>query len=340
MTRPSRSALLVAAAVLVVLGGLAVAGRWSQGQLDRDEPAPAPSRPSATTTAAPTGAVARVGDAGPVDDVAVGRDAVWAATGATVTRFDPVTGRPTATLAASSVSPPPLVGVSVGTGAVWVAVIGESLLRVDPESPRVVARLPLAPSAAAAIGAGGVWVVCCDGSDGRGRLVRVDPATNRVVVRVELPGVGNAVGAGPGGVWVRGVGGPVWRVDPAAGRVVAAVPIPGPGERPGGIAVTREAVWVSDPDNAALVRIDPRRNRLTGGRVPADGEDLTVDADGVVWATSGTRLLGLGRARVLGPRRNLHELSSVRIVALAAGPDGLWLGTPAGLFRVDREALD
>jgi hypothetical protein len=24
----------------------------------------------------------------------------------------------------------------------------------------------------------------------------------------------------------------------------------------------------------------------------------------------------------------------------AAGPDGLWLGTPAGLFRVDRDVLD
>jgi hypothetical protein len=60
----------------------------------------------------------------------------------------------------------------------------------------------------------------------------------------------------------------------------------------------------------------------------------------VVWATSGTRLLGLGRGRVLGPRRDLHELSSVQITAVAAGPDGLWLGTPAGLFRVDPAALE
>ena len=38
---------------------------------------------------------------------------------------------------------------------------------------RVVARLSVAPSA---VGAGGVWVTCCDdGRDGRGRLARVDP---------------------------------------------------------------------------------------------------------------------------------------------------------------------
>jgi hypothetical protein len=41
---------------------------------------------------------------------------------------------------------------------------------------RVVARLSVAPPAAAAVGAGGVWVSCCDdGRDGRGRLARVDP---------------------------------------------------------------------------------------------------------------------------------------------------------------------
>jgi hypothetical protein len=97
---------------------------------------------------------------------------------------------------------------------------------------------------------------------------------------------------------------------------------------------------VSDPERAAVVRIDPGRNRLAGGHVEADGEDLAVAADGVVWATSGTRLLGLGRGRVDSPRRELHELSSVQIVAVAAGRGRLWLGTPAGLFRVDPDALD
>ena len=339
MTSRSKSALLTAAAVLVVLGGLVVAGQWSQGRLDRDaEPPPAPSRPPATT-GPPTAAVARVGGIEPVDEVAVGDGAVWAATGATVTRFDAATGRATATVVASTVAPPPLVGLTAGPGAVWVAVLGEELLRLEPETARVVARLPVVPSAPVAIGAGAVWVACW-GSDGRGRLARVDPASNRVVAFVELAGSGNAVGAGPGMVWVRGAGGPVWRVDPAANRVVAAVPVPGMGERAGSVAVTPRAVWVSDPDNAAVVRIDPRHDRLDG-RIPADGADLAVAPNGVVWTTSGTRLLGLGRAQVLvGPRRQLHELSSVSVAAVAAAADGLWLATPAGLFRVDPDALD
>ena len=66
---------------------------------------------------------------------------------------------------------------------------------------------------------------------------------------------------------------------------------------------------------------------------------VDLAAAGVVWATSGTRLLRLGRGWMLGPSRDLDELSSVQIVAVAAGKDVLWLGTPAGLFRVDPDVL-
>ena len=55
MNRASRSALLTSGAVLAVLGGLVVAGRWSQGQLDPSVRPPSPSRPPTTTMVAPTG---------------------------------------------------------------------------------------------------------------------------------------------------------------------------------------------------------------------------------------------------------------------------------------------
>lgn len=61
---------------------------------------------------------------------------------------------------------------------------------------------------------------------------------------------------------------------------------------------------------------------------------------GTVWATSDTRLLGLGGSRVRGPRRNLHELETDRITAAATAHDGgLWLGTPRGLFHVEQSVL-
>lgn len=52
------------------------------------------------------------------------------------------------------------------------------------------------------------------------------------------------------------------------------------------MAVTRDAVWVSDPAGGMVWRIDSRRNRLTGERWEAAGSDLAVAADGVVWTSS------------------------------------------------------
>jgi hypothetical protein len=86
-------------------------------------------------------------------------------------------------------------------------------------------------------------------------------------------------------------------------------------------------------------RIDPRRNQLTGERWEAAGSDLAVAADGVVWTSSETRLLGLGRSKAVGPYQTLFEFGADRATAVAAAPDGLWLGTQDGLFHVDRRAL-
>jgi ligand-binding sensor domain-containing protein len=85
-------------------------------------------------------------------------------------------------------------------------------------------------------------------------------------------------------------------------------------------------------------RVDLRRG--TEDHWEADGRDLAVTPGGTVWATSDTRLLGLGGPEVRGPRRNLHELHTDRITAVAAADDGgLWLGTAQGLFHVDQRVL-
>ena len=95
------------------------------------------------------------------------------------------------------------------------------------------------------------------------------------------------------------------------------------------------------PATATVRRIDPRGNQVTDDMAEADGSDLTVAANGVVWATSGIRLLGRGGgSEVLGPRRTLYELDTDRITATAAARDGgLWLGTPQGLFHINRSVL-
>ena len=141
---------------------------------------------------------------------------------------------------------------------------------------------------------------------------------------------------------MRSPAGLVWRVDPASGRVVATIRFrhdAGSGEPGGAVAVTRDGVWVSDPAGGMVWRIDPRRNQLTGERWEAAGSDLAVAADGVMWTSSETRLLGLGRSRLVGPYQTLFEFGAGRITAVEAAPDGLWLGSPDGLFHVDQGAL-
>jgi streptogramin lyase len=360
LARPQR--LLSAALVAVIaLAGLLAAGRWLQPRLDPETPV-APStrpRPTSPTLTSPTVVAAtrapgspgitKTADTAQVDAIAVTPRSVWVAAGGLVLRVDPLTGR---MVVVPDIEPvePPVVQVTVGAGAVWATTTAaRQLLRIDPRTARVTASLSV-PAEAVAADASGIWAVCCAAGGRGGQLTRVDPSSSRVVKAIRLPGHPQAVGIGPSGVWVRGAEGSIWRVEPASNRVVATVRLPSSngqsyrvdsGDPGGDIAVTKDAVWVSNPASAMVRRIDPRRNQVTEDLAEADGSDLTVAADGVVWATSDTRLLGLGGgSEVLGPRRNLHELGTDRITAVAAARDGgLWLGTPQGLFHIGRSVL-
>jgi hypothetical protein len=173
----------------------------------------------------------------------------------------PHTLRPTATVTGyQPTGGHQLVGMTAGGGAVWATVSGAGVLRIDPASARVTARIRVATEEPPAAGTDAVWVVCCGGdtAGSAGRLVRIDPATSRVVATIPLHGLPDAVGAGPSGVWVRGALGPVWRIDPATNRVAATIKIPGGlGAAAGRILVGRDGVWVSDPKHLTVYQTDP-----------------------------------------------------------------------------------
>lgn len=346
------SALMVVLAVV----GLVAAGRWLQPQLDRQTPVtsstrpPSTARPTVTTTGPPNSpGITRTARTPPVDAIAVTPGSVWVAAGGLVMRVDPRTRRAIVVPGIETVVAP-VVRLAAGAGAVWATTTaGRPLLRIEPRTARVAAALPV-PAQAVAADRRGVWAVCCDSGAGPGRLVRIHPASGRVVKVIGLRGRPYAVGVGPSGVWVGGAGGLLWRVDPTGNRVVATIrlpssdPISGTDDADalaGAVAVTDDGVWVNNPAAATVWRIDPRRNQVTEDVFEADGDDLAVAADGLVWATSDTRLLGLGAGpEVRGPRRNLHELGTDRITATAAAGDGgLWLGTSQGLFHVTRGVL-
>jgi DNA-binding beta-propeller fold protein YncE len=347
MPRPSRSLLLSTAGVAALVAVLVVAGRLTSGSLRA--PATTTTLPALVThptSTAPSPVMARIRFRQPVDRVAVGPDAVWVAHGCAISRVDPRTNRVVAKVA--GIRPRPdgcsVLGIRVGAGALWASLWGQGLARIDPVANRVVATVAIDDiTASPALTPDGVWVLCCGAITPRpgAWLARIDPATNRMVARVRLGGLPEAVAAGPSGVWAAAPGGPVWRVDPATNRVVARIGI---SDRPGGrgvnVLVGREAVWVSDPASATVVRIDPRRNRVTG-RDFAGGQAM-VAAAGTVWATSETTLVPVGDpGRREVPLVDIPDLEGDldTIGDLAAGAGALWVAAPAGLYRVDLRRL-
>ena len=236
--------------------------------------------------------------------------------------------------------------VAVGAGAVWVGVWATgTLVRIDPASNLVVARIPVgrpheSPIAIAA-DARAVWVI----DFGDARVVRIDPASNRVVARIPVRGGAGGIGVGAGAVWVTsGEGGDqrhgwVQRLDPARNRVQATIAIPG-GVQLWEVAVSGRSVWVGNAFGR-LWRIDPRRNQVTAtvtttqtqGASPPGIGHLAAGA-GAIWTGGDGQLLRLDAAsgRLLASipwAAGSHDAHS------AVGAGSVWFAAGDRLVRVD-----
>lgn len=182
-------------------------------------------------------------------NVAVGAGAVWVTTlgddpdtgQRTLGRIDPLSNRVVATI--------PIVcpcSVAADDSAVWVAG-PDFVVRIDPATNRVVAEVGLGgyPNGAeVAIGAGAVWVAYWGfplGAGGAltGHLVRIDPATSKVVADIPVPGA-NGLAVGVDTVWIA-TGHSVVRVDARVNAVVSDLTMAGAVD---GVGVAEHAVWV------------------------------------------------------------------------------------------------
>ncbi len=238
--------------------------------------------------------------------------------------------------------------VTVAAGAVWVGGWDTGkLVRVDPATNRVVARIPVgrpqeSPVAIAAT-AQAVWVV----DFGDAQVLRVDPATNRVVARIPVRGGAGGIGAGAGAVWVTsGEGGDqqhgwVQRIDPTRNRVVATTGVPG--GMLWDIVVDGSSVWVGS-QLGGLWRLDGHTGRVTttihepGAPQNATGGigHLAAGA-GAVWVASDGQL-------------QRRDARSGRLVATipwgdgslaargAVGAGAVWFSSGQGLARFDATA--
>jgi YVTN family beta-propeller protein len=98
-----------------------------------------------------------------------------------------------------SVSGGPL-GVAAGAGGIWVVTFWQKeLVRIDPETRRVLRRIPVgAGPLGVSVGGGAVWVTNRDSET----ISRVDPSTNRVVATIPLASAPYGIRFAHGRLWV------------------------------------------------------------------------------------------------------------------------------------------
>ncbi len=207
--------------------------------------------------------------------LAFAHGSLWALDGKSnsVLRIDPQANRVEASIPLGSptqVSTGAL-GIVATSDAVWVAnrwgtteAPDGSVIRIDPQSNRIVARLALGsnpdglgPTAITA-GSSAIWV----GVPSTRSIVRIDPATDSVVTEVpKLHCAGGQLAADESSVWVADCTS-VRRIDIRTNAIAKTLPMPrATGAGVVGIAIGLGSIWAQV---GPLVRIDPASGAVTG----------------------------------------------------------------------------
>jgi outer membrane protein assembly factor BamB len=174
--------------------------------------------------------------------------------------------------------------IAPGFGAVWAndADTGE-LLRIDPRTRRVLARVPVGGEAFPSAGAGAVWATS------NGRLIRIDPASNKVTARIPL-GLGARavaiVSPGRDVVWVPA---PLelLRIDPRHNTIDRRIGLERQGFQAHGFASDQKQLYLLRADRVLLVFDATTGARVSSTRLASDGF-LMGTADGAVLIATGT----------------------------------------------------
>ncbi len=226
-------------------------------------------------------------------------------------------------------------------GAVWLSRAPDAVLRIDPETRKVVATIPLRSPGRIVTGEGSVWVL--HGDNG---LARIDLRTNKVTdIRVGEKPVDVAVSGGSAWVTHRAEGGVVVRVDTTTNRVAAKV---APGLRgTWGIAADDEAAWVTSPNGLSVLRVDPETNEVAAtietvtADVTATPERVAIGADSV-WISDSTTpsVLRIDPARneIADQIKSPTEQWAPDLLAVEDG--SVWAVAGVDVFQVDAASRD
>jgi virginiamycin B lyase len=179
-------------------------------------------------------------------------------------------------------------GLAFGFGSVWIPICGKKplLARVDSQTNRIIALLPIGPAlpeGGIAATSDSIWLV----TDKQGAtLTRIDPASNTMRQKVAIPaGSFNPLASG-NTVWITGFEKDVLTaVDATKGEVLASIPV---GPKPRFLASGGGAIWTLNQGDGSVTRIDfdtMKASATIALGIPGHGGDLAYGANSV-WATT------------------------------------------------------
>lgn len=223
----------------------------------------------------------------------VSGDQVWTvAVGVTrnvdvVMRIDPLT----ASVKATSELDGPTTDLAIGHGSLWLTdgtfddsdnpKLDAQLVRVNPETLKVTAKIPLlaAKPAALLITKDRVWVGVGHGKDLK--VLGIDPESNSVVDVYDVPGAGFVSGIANGfdSLWVAGAS--LYQLNINTGKIVSKIDT---GAAPENVIVASDFLWVTNSDGD-LLKINPSDNSTveTKDLYPSRAGELAVGGERFGW---------------------------------------------------------
>lgn len=256
-------------------------------------------------------------------------------------RIDPSTGDVLASIDAGGVPCGPIIAAST---SMWLTTCGAGLtteaavtLRVDPATNVVTNRYDGAGGDGIGMAAmnGLVWFV----SDVKaGTLTAVDAATGTRVRDLALGTAVRHMTAGFGSLWVSPVGrAAVLRIDPETGAELATVPLSGDG---GYLVTAGDAIWVAEPHQWLIGRIEPVTDRLSveSGASPGVAH-LEITDTGLVWSLADGEAMAIDPAinrtadRFAVPAHLAFDAVGTHVLAVLG--DTVWFADGLSLLRID-----
>lgn len=154
------------------------------------------------------------------------------------------------------------------------------------------------PSATIRVGKTADWVLVTDDAVWVAgakpyAVLRIDPASNRIVGKVQVSGeVCSGLASGFGSIWtpVCGKKAGLLRIDAIKSSISAVLPI-APAAPEGGIACSEDSVWLVVDKNGTLVRIDPSTNSVRQKVSIPPGSYNPIFSGGIIWISGVDRNL-------------------------------------------------